>query len=88
VTYELTIYAGGTAVLTDEEGETLWASDADDEFAKEFDEVCTYEDSDKIADYLQDSGYVPDDVALDIVESDDTGLHELLDLEDDDDAED
>ena len=86
--YELVIYAGGTAVLADEEGETLWASDADDEFAAEFDAV-TYEDGDAIAEYLEDNDYLPDGVRLDIVESDDTGMHEILsgDLEDDEDED-
>ncbi len=86
--YELTIYSGGTAVLTDDEGETLWTSDADDEFAKEFDEVVTFDDGDDIAEYLEDSGLLPTDCALDIVETDDTGLHAVINDDDDDEDDD
>lgn len=92
--YELCIYSGGTAVLLDDQGETLWASDADDDFAREFEDVLTYEDGDDIAQYLEDEGYLPADCALDIVEADvsgdDTGQFELEELadDDDDDAED
>lgn len=78
--YELCIYRGGTAVLSDEEGETLWASDADDDFAQEFDEVVTYEDADDIIEYLEDMDYLPEGCAVDIVESKESGL----DLTDDD----
>lgn len=85
--YELCIYAGGTAVLSDEEGETVWASDADDDFAREFDDVLSFEDGDAIAEYLEDSGYLPDGAALDIVESDETGLHETLDDDEDEDED-
>jgi len=88
--YELCIYAGGTAILANEAGETVWTSDGDDDFAREFDDVVTYEDGDAIAEYLEDCDYLPEGMALDIVESDDTGLHELAgsDLEDDDDEDD
>lgn len=85
--WELCIYAGGTAILADEEGAAVWTSDSDDEFAREFDDTVTYDDGDDIAQYLEDEGILPAGVALDIVESDDTGLHEVLsgDLDDDDD---
>lgn len=75
--WELCIYAGGTAILADPDGETVWASDADDEFNQEFDTI-THEDGDDIAQYLEDEGILPTGTALDIVESDDTGLHEAV----------
>lgn len=74
--YELVIYAGGTAILADHKGNTVWTSDDDEDFMEEFDAV-TFDDADAIAEYLEDSGYLPEDCPLDIVESDDTGLHEL-----------
>lgn len=86
--YELVIYEGGTAVLTDDQDAVVWASDADDDFAREFDEVLTIEDADDITEYLEDSGYLPEDCALDIVESDDTGLHEVFNDDDEDDEDD
>lgn len=85
--YELVIYAGGTAVLTDEEDATLWASDADEDFAEEFPDVLTYEDGDAIMEYLFDCDYLPEDSAVTIVQSDDTGLHEIITSDDDADDE-
>lgn len=83
--WELCIYAGGTAILANEDGDTVWASDADDEFCREFDDALTFEDGDDIAQYLEDEGVLPEGIALDIVESDDTGLNPVLsgDLDDD-----
>lgn len=86
--YELVIYAGGTAILTDEEDATVWASDADEDFAEEFPDVLTYEDGDAIMEYLFDCDYLPDDSQVTIVQSDDTGLHEIISSDDDDEEED
>jgi hypothetical protein len=83
--HELTIYDGGTAILTDARGVPVWHSDSDDDFVEEFGELVTFEDGDDVAQYLEDSGYLDDDDELDIVEADDTGLHEALDAADDDD---
>lgn len=90
--WELCIYAGGTALLADETGQAVWASDEDDDFALEFDEVLTYDDGEAIAGYLEENDILPRGIALDIVESDDTGLHEVItddidDLEGDDDED-
>lgn len=90
--YELVIYAGGTAILTDEEDATVWASDADEDFAQEFPEILTYEDGDAIMEYLFDADYLPEDSRVHIVQSDDTGLHEVIsddyDPDEDEDDED
>lgn len=83
--WELCIYDTGTAVLTDERGEVVWSSDDDDEFAQEFEDVLTFEDGDAIAEWLEEHGHLPDDVDLDIVESDDDG--ELIESDDDEDLD-
>lgn len=82
--WELCIYAGGTAILADEDGNTVWTSDSDDEFCREFDDALTFEDGDDIAQYLEDEGIMPAGIALDIVEADDSGLNPVLsgDLDD------
>lgn len=86
---ELTIYSDGVAILTDANGRTLWTSDNDDDFAADgFPDVLKYEDGDAVAEYLIDSGVIDEDDELDIVETDDTGLHEVEDVDDDEDEDD
>jgi hypothetical protein len=77
---ELTIYRDGKAVLTDDAGELLWSSDNDDDFACEFEEVCTFDDGEDICGYLEDAGYIDSTDAVDIVEASESGLRD----EDDD----
>lgn len=84
--YELTIYKDGTAILTDTAGETVWTSQDDDDFAAEFPEVLTFEEADEVAEYLEDTGILPDDVALEIVEAE-ASLEEAYDLDDEDEEE-
>lgn len=88
--WELTIYGDGVAILTDERGRTVWTSDGDDDFAAEdFPDMLTYDDGDDVAEYLIDCGLLDEDEELDIVEADDTGLHEVAHADgDDDEAED
>ena len=83
--YELTIYYGGTAILTDAGGNPVWTSDSDEEFMAEFDEAVSMEDADDIVEYLEDEGYIPDGVECEVVESDSSGLGDPGDDEDDDD---
>jgi hypothetical protein len=85
--HELTIYAGGTAILTDARGSPVWHSDSDEEFAEEFGELVTFEDGDDVAQYLEDAGYLDEDDALDIVETDETGLADPDDTDEDEDAD-
>lgn len=84
--WELCIYDTGTAVLTDDRGEVVWSSDDDDEFAAEFEDVLTWEDGDEIAAWLEASGHLPEEVELEIVESDDAG--ELIESDEDDEDDD
>lgn len=86
-TWELTIYADGVAILTDPRGNTHWTSDDDDEFAEEFPDVLSFEDGDEILDYLTGCGIVPEDVEVDIVETDDTGLNAVLEGDEDEDPD-
>lgn len=86
--WELTIYKDGLAILTDPAGRTAWTSDADDDFAEDFPELLEFEDGDDIAEYLIDAGILDADDPLDIVETDDTGLHVVLQARDDDTDED
>lgn len=83
--WELCIYTAGSAVLTDETGETVWASDDDDDFATEFDEALSFDDGDDIAEWLDDNNYLPEGVALEIVESAGDGFDDDSDEDDDSD---
>jgi hypothetical protein len=89
--YELTIYYGGTAILTDESGNSVWTSDGDEDFLAEFDDTVSIEDADDIVEYLEDQEYLPDGVACEIVESNESGLGDAEDdddeLDDDDDED-
>jgi hypothetical protein len=84
---ELTVYAAGTAVLTDAAGDLLWSSDADEDFLAEFDAFVTVDDADDVADYLEDAGYIDEGEAVDIVESDDDGNPTDPDEDDEDEDE-
>lgn len=84
--WELTIYKDGTAILTDDAGETVWTSQDDDDFAAEFPEVLTFDEADEVGEYLEDNEILPDDVGLEIVEAE-ASLEEAYDLDDDDDEE-
>lgn len=72
--YELTIYYGGTAILTDDNGDPVWNSDSDKEFIEEFDDTVSIEDADEVVEYLEDEGYIPDGVECNVVESSRSGL--------------
>lgn len=67
---ELVFYYGGTAVLVDATGETLWTSDTDEEFGGE---LLTVDDADDVLDYLEGAGYVDDADDVEVVESDAQG---------------
>jgi hypothetical protein len=87
---ELTIYDDGVAILTDAGGRTLWTSDDDDGLpAAGFPDTLKYEDGDALAEYLIDSGVIDEDDAadLEIVETDESGLHEIEDVDDEDDED-
>ncbi len=88
-TWELTIYGDGVAILTDANGRTMWTSDDDDDFTEEgFPDILKYEDGDAVAEYLIDCGVLDEDEELEIVETDDTGLHAVTDVDDDEDEDD
>lgn len=81
--YELTIYAGGSAILTDHGGNPVWTSDSDEEFLRDFDPPLGEEDADDILDYLEEAGYVEDGDDVAVVASDASGLAEADDDDDD-----
>jgi hypothetical protein len=88
---ELVFYYGGTAVLVDATGATLWTSDADEEFGGE---LLTVDDADDVLDYLESAGYIDDPDDVEVIESDAEGNRttpdddeEGDDLDDDDDDE-
>lgn len=82
---ELVFYYGGTAVLVDATGETLWTSDADEEFGGE---LLTVDDADDVLDYLEGAGYVDDADDVEVIESDAQGNRTPAADDDDDDDED
>ena len=77
--FDLVIYSNGTAVLSNDAGETVWASDADDKLGDEFDDFLDGSDGERLCDYLTDAGYIPEESDVDIIEDND----ELLDAGDD-----
>lgn len=87
--WELTFYADGTAILTDHGGRTVWTSDGDDDFSREdFPDCLDYDDdADAVMEYLIDAGIVDEDEDVEIVETDETGLHELAEGDEDDECD-
>lgn len=79
--FELIFHPQGTVELLDSEGDSAWTSDADDDFADEFEgDFFDDSDADEILEYLDDQGYVDlDEDDIDIIEND-------LEDESDDDA--
>jgi hypothetical protein len=70
--FELLFHPQGTVELLDAEGESVWCSDADDDFADEFEgDFFDGEDAEEILEYLDDNGYVDlDEDDIDITEND------------------
>jgi hypothetical protein len=70
ITYELVVTEAGTAYLTCG-GEMMWSSDADDEYAEEFEreliDVTDDEQTDEIIDWLVEKGYLPPSVDVGII---------------------
>lgn len=85
---ELTIYYGGSAILTDADGASVWTSDGDDteEFHEDFGESLSIDDADDLIDYLEAAGYIPEGMECDVVESDE--IDDADADEEDDDEED
>jgi hypothetical protein len=82
--YELVFYYGGTAILT-KAGEVQWTSDADEEFAAEFDTV-TVDDADDVLEYLEDLDYIPEGEECEVVD-DDEGPDDEPDEDEDEDED-
>lgn len=86
--YELTIYRGGTAILTDHEGNPVWTSDSDEEFMADFEGFITIDDEDVVLDYLEEAGYIEEGDDVEVKESSSSGLAEPDDDDDEDDSDD
>lgn len=66
--YELIFDATGAVELLSQ-GEQVWTSDADDDFADEFEgDLFTGEDAEEILEYLEEAGLIPEGAEVDIVE--------------------
>lgn len=76
----LTIYSTGVAILT-RGGEQVWASDEDEEFLQDFDELLTVDDADDVLGYLEAAGHLEEGEECEIEEA-------HGDPDDDDDADD
>lgn len=70
--WELVFKADGTVELRNPERVVIWASDADDDFAEEFEgDFFGESDADEILDYLDVQGFVDiENDEIDIVEND------------------
>lgn len=81
----LFFHAHGAIELRDSNGKRLWSSDADENFADEFDDVVNPQDDDEVdevCDYLIESGDMNEDEEFNIEEED---LEDFDDENDDDD---
>jgi hypothetical protein len=80
--YEFILSETGSASLT-QGGELMWSSDNDDDFWEEFgEEVLTTEDIDEVLEWLEDEGYLPPRVEVNVIDETDGD-----EPESDDDAE-
>lgn len=70
--YELLFHPEGTVELFDRDENSIWQSDADDDFADQFEgDFFDGEDADEILDYLNEIGKVDlDEDEIDIIEND------------------
>lgn len=71
--FTLVYRSHGTVELHDADNKLAWSSDADEEFAEEFegDFFSDEEDTDEILDYLNEQGLIDlDDDEIDIIEND------------------
>ncbi len=87
--YELVIDDAGSCTLTCG-GDVIWVSDADDDFAEKFPDRIEFDDEEQtesVVEWLNEEGYIPPVVAVDIVSDDsaETGNFAALDDGDEDD---
>ena len=65
--FELILTASGGAELVEHggkaDGQTVWASDADEDFREEFPDLLDENDAAAVFDYLVEGGYLDDDEA-------------------------
>ena len=88
--YELVIDDAGSCTLTCG-GDVIWVSDADDDFAEEFPDRIEFDDEEQtesVVEWLNEEGYIPPGVAVEIVSDDSAETGNFAALDDDEDNED
>ena len=70
--FTLTYHAEGSVTLSNARDQLVWSSDADEEFAEQFEgDFFDDEDTDEILDYLDTNGYIDlDEDEIDVIEND------------------